>query len=124
MATMQPEVTTSIIKSDRIGRTQYRAQYKAEVLAAFEASGLSGPAFARECGIKYPTFASWVAKARKSKVTPEASMTSTPFLVAEIGEDSTSGSSSLEVTLLNGASIRADNQAQVHLLGELLKTLA
>jgi hypothetical protein len=54
------------IKSDRIGRTRYRPQYKAEVLAAYKTSGLSGPAFARECGIKYPTFASWVAKDRKS----------------------------------------------------------
>ena len=124
MATMQPEVTTSIIKSDRMGRTQYRAQYKAAVLAAFEASGLSGPAFARECGITYSTFASWVTKVRKSKTTPEASLSSTSFLVAEIDEDSPSGSSALEVTLSSGARIRVANLAQVHLLAELLKTLA
>jgi len=124
MATMQPEVTTSIIKSDRIGRTQYRAQYKAEVLAAFEASGLSGPAFARECGIKYPTFASWVAKARKSKTVPEVSASSTPFLVAEIGDDSASSSAALEVTLSGGVRVRVDNRQQIHLLAELLKILA
>jgi len=93
MATMHDEVSTSIIKSDRIGRTRYRAQYKAEVLAAFEASGLSGPAFARECGVKYPTFASWVAKARKSKATLEEAKSSTPFLIAEIDEDSAGRSS-------------------------------
>jgi transposase-like protein len=124
MATMQDEVTTSIIKSDRIGRPRYQAQYKAEVLAAYETSGLSGPAFARECGIKYSTFASWVTKVRKSKTTPEASLSSTSFLVAEIDEDSPSGSSALEVTLSSGASIRVANLAQVHLLAELLKTLA
>ena len=121
---MQPEVSTSIIKSDRIGRTRYRAQYKAEVLAAFESSGLSGPAFARECGVKYPTFASWVAKARKSRAVPDTSAPSTPFLIAEIGEDSTSSSSALEVTLPGGACLRAGNAQQVRLLAELLKTLA
>ena len=54
--------STSIIKSDRIGRTRYSAEYEAEVVAAFDGSGLSGPAFAKQCGIKYPTFAAWVAK--------------------------------------------------------------
>ena len=51
-----------MIKSDCIGRTRYTAQYKAEVLAAYQRSGMSGPAFAKQCGIKYPTFAAWVAK--------------------------------------------------------------
>jgi hypothetical protein len=32
--------------------------HKQEVISAFESSSLSGPAFARQCGIKYPTFAS------------------------------------------------------------------
>lgn len=50
--------TTSIIKSDRTGRTRYTRQYKQEVLAAYEASSLSAPQFAAQCGIKYPTFAS------------------------------------------------------------------
>ena len=54
MASMQKEASTSIVKSDRAGRSRYTAQYKSEVVAAFEASGLSGPAFARQCGIKYP----------------------------------------------------------------------
>jgi transposase len=54
-----------IIKSDRTGRTRYTAEYKREVIDAFEPSGLSGPAFARQCGIKYPTFAAWLTKRRK-----------------------------------------------------------
>jgi hypothetical protein len=62
---MQEEAETSIIKSDRVGRAQYSRDYKNQVLAAFEQSGMSGAAFAEQCGVKYPTFASWVAKARK-----------------------------------------------------------
>jgi len=57
--------STSIIKSDRIGRTRYSSQYKAEVVAAYEQSGMSGQAFAEQCGVKHPTFAAWVAKSRK-----------------------------------------------------------
>jgi len=44
--------TTSIIKSDRTGRTRHARQYKQEVLAAYEASSLSAPQFAAQCGIK------------------------------------------------------------------------
>ena len=45
-----------IIKTDRIGRSHYRDDFKAEVLAAFEESSVSGQAFAEQCGVKYPTF--------------------------------------------------------------------
>ena len=34
-----------IVKSDQTGRTRYTPQYKLEVLAAFESSSLSAPAF-------------------------------------------------------------------------------
>ncbi len=51
-----------IIKSDRTGRTRYSAEYKREVLDAFESSSLSAPVFAQQCDIKYPTFAAWLAK--------------------------------------------------------------
>ena len=41
----------TIIKSDRTDRTRYTAQYKREVLDAFESSSLSAPAFAMQCGV-------------------------------------------------------------------------
>jgi len=56
METPTDSATGPIIKSDRTGRTRYTAQYKREVLDAFEASSLSAPAFAMQCGVKYPTF--------------------------------------------------------------------
>ncbi len=45
---VQDEVSTSIIKADRLGRAHYSADYKAQVLDAFETSSLSGAAFARQ----------------------------------------------------------------------------
>ena len=71
MTSMQEESTTSIVKSDRLGRTHYSADYKDQVLDAFATSSLSGPIFAKQCGIKYPTFASWVAKQKREATTGE-----------------------------------------------------
>jgi hypothetical protein len=45
--------TVVIIKFDRSGRTRYTAEYKGEVLTAFQSSSLSAPDFAKQCGIKY-----------------------------------------------------------------------
>ena len=38
MASTSDTSTTSIIKSDRIGRSRYSSKYKAEVLAAYSQS--------------------------------------------------------------------------------------
>ena len=37
------------------------------ILDAFERSGMSGAAFARHIGVKYPTLASWVQKRRRAR---------------------------------------------------------
>ena len=123
MASMHDEVSTSIIKSDRIGRTHYSDQYKQEVLTAFEQSSLSGPAFANYCGIKYPTFASWVSKSRKTKTPADPTEHHQTFIMAELGED-LSTSQALEVTLPGGALARVSSSHHVRLLAELLKSLA
>ena len=67
MAPTNEDLPAIIIKSDRTGRARYTQQYKDEVSAAYEASGMSGPAFAEHCGVKYPTFASWVSKRRREE---------------------------------------------------------
>ena len=72
MASMsETSANSNIIKSDRVGRSRYSASFKAEVLAAYARSGMSGPAFAQQCGVKYPTFASWVANDRGLKGVPK-----------------------------------------------------
>lgn len=121
MTSTQEEVSTSIIKADRTGRSHYSQQYKDDVLNAFEQSSLSGAGFAEQCGIKYPTFASWVAKRKRASQTK--SDDSTPaFLIAEVAD--TSGSVPLEVYLPGGATVRASNSQEIRLLAELLRHLA
>lgn len=125
MASTTDTTTSTIIKSDRIGRSQYRPQYKAEVLAAYQESGMSGRAFAEQCGIKYPTFASWVTKENKSTGQGAIRSSGSPFVLAEFESPSASASrSSLEIKLPGGAIVTATSGDQIQLLAELLKALA
>ena len=122
---MRDSTTTSIIKSDRIGRSQYRPQYKAEVLAAFRESGMSGRAFAEQCGIKYATFASWVTKANKGTAQEAITSCSSPFALAEFESPGASTSRpALEIKFPGGAIATATSCDQVRLLADLLKALA
>jgi len=127
MASTTDTTTTTIIKSDRIGRSQYRPQYKAEVLAAYRESGMSGHAFAEQCGIKYSTFASWVTKANKSTGQGAIRSSGSPFVLAEFespGASAAESRSELEIKLPGGAIATATSCDQIRLLAELLKALA
>lgn len=114
--------STSIIKSDRAGRSRYSAEYKAEVVAAFEGSGMSGPTFAKQCGLKYPTFAAWVAKSRKGEAPGVEAKSSQQFLLAEL--PGPRSDTSLRVELPGGAMAYVSSPDQAGLLGALLKALA
>ena len=120
MTSITDQTVGSIIKSDRVGRTRYTRQYKQEVLDAYESSSLSAPVFAKQCGIKYPTFAAWVAAGRCPAHNPVSSQPA--FLVAEM--TTCPDGSALEVRLPGGAVARAAGPDQVMLLAQLLRHLA
>ena len=111
------------IKSARTGRTRYPSEYNREVLDAFESSGLSGPVFARQCGIKYPTFAAWLAKRRNEGLPSSRSADRPAFVLAELSGDAAIDPA-LEVRLPGGAVARATDADQIRLLAELLRHLA
>ena len=111
----------TIVKSDRTGRTRYTPEYKREVLAAFESSSLSASVFARQCGIKYPTLATWIASRKRCDQT--LARENTPaFLVAEVA--SSANGPALEVQLRYGSVARASDAEQIRLLAALLRHLA
>ena len=120
MSSITDQANGTIIKSDRGGRTRYTPQYKQEVLAAFESSSLSAPAFAAQCGIKYPTFAAWIA-ARK-RPAPDRPGGKAAFLIAEVAN--AHDGTVLEVRLAGGAVARVAGSGQIRLLAELLRHLA
>jgi transposase-like protein len=121
MSSIIEQPTGTIIKSDRGGRTRYTPQYKQEVVAAFGSSSLSAPAFARQCGIKYPTFAAWIAALKQGESKP-ARKNPPAFLVAEVSAET--GGNALEVRLPGGAVARATHAEQIRLLAALLRHLA
>jgi hypothetical protein len=123
MASTKDQPTTTLIKRDRTGRHQYTQQYRQEVIAAYEASGMSGAAFARQCGIKYPTFASWVSKRRREHLPAVvADRGAQSFVLAEIiTGDRGAG---LHVALPGGASAKLEDPSQAALLAGLIKALA
>jgi hypothetical protein len=56
----------TLIRTDVLGRMQRTPEQRERILDEYERSGLSGPKFAALCGVKYQTFASWLAR-RKSR---------------------------------------------------------
>jgi hypothetical protein len=122
--TSTQETSTSIIKSDRSGRTRYSQSYKDEVVVAYQQSNMSAAAFAGHCGIKYPTFASWVAKAKRSNASSACNTDgdNQQFILAEFG--GTQSDSPLKIELPGGAIVHLSSSSQLGLLAELLKTLS
>jgi len=122
MTTTDDRAPATIIKSDRTGRRRYTREYKNEVLAAYESSGMSGPAFAEHCGLKYPTFASWVSKRRREDTCGGAPENDRKFVLAEFAPSTEPGG--IAVELPGGATVRLAATDQVELLAALIKALA
>lgn len=57
-----------ILRRDVRGRVQTPAARREELLDEFNRSGLRGAKFAALVGVKYSTFASWVAKRKRARV--------------------------------------------------------
>ena len=62
-----------ILRTDSLARVRTPQQRKRELLDEFERSGLSGSKFAGLSGVKYSTFAGWVAKRRRTRPVEAAS---------------------------------------------------
>lgn len=125
MASTQDGLPTTIIKSDRTGRPRYTQQYRDEVLAAYEASGMGGPAFARHCGLKYPTFAGWAARRRREGGNAKAPAHTRQFALAEFDTaPAPAVSGEVLVEFPGGASARLADKSQVELLATLIGALA
>jgi transposase-like protein len=121
MATTQ-EASTALVKSDRAGRARYTRTYKSEVVAAYEQSGMSAAAFAEHCGIKYPTFVSWLPKSKRcSESNDHSHELAQPFVIAEFA--SHPAADSLKLELPSGIIVHVSSSTQLGLLADLLKTL-
>ena len=57
-----------LLKTDTSGRVRTPPERREALLDEFERGGLSGMRFAARYGLKYPTFASWVARRRRERM--------------------------------------------------------
>ena len=56
-----------IIPTESVGRVRTSGDRREELLAEYDRSGMTGAAFCRWVGVKYPTFMSWLSKRREAE---------------------------------------------------------
>ncbi len=106
MKTITTQLLQDATKRGGDGRRMTPPERQAELLAEYEASGLSMAGFARREGLKYPTFASWVKKcAAQSAARPERSTIAPRFAEVRWPAMPASGAE-LSVTLPDGLILR------------------
>jgi transposase len=130
MTSTTDEEQALILKTDALGRVRMPKDRREAILDGFERSGMSGQAFAARIGVKYPTFATWVQKRRRSRGDYKAregkhkrAAEVTLFEAAVDSETSTAAAGALEVETAHGLKLRIGSSADVALAAELLQAL-
>jgi transposase-like protein len=109
-----------ILKVDEAGRRWTPRELREAVLDEFERSGMAGTQFARQVGVKYPTFASWVQQRRKTREGRKQ----LAWMEATVEAPQAPASTALRVVLPGGARMEIADEAQARLAAELLRVLA
>lgn len=115
-----------ILKTDRLGRVTMPAGRRELILDRFEASGMSGQAFARHSGVKYSTFSDWVQKRRRARGEADKSVKTAPLALVEAIVEEPAGKEStclLELESASGIKLRVKDTQSGKLAVELLKLL-
>jgi transposase-like protein len=111
----------ALLRADTRGRVHRSAAQRAEILEAFDQSGVSAAEFARLVGVKYPTLAGWLHRRGQSRCGPRTRRTPTVrFVEAAVNAPSLEA---LELELPGGARLRFKEPGQVPLVVALLKGL-
>lgn len=104
---------------DTRGRLRTSKEQRRVILAEFEASGLSATQFAQRTGLKYPTFAAWVQRHRRTR-RPERK---SPVRLLEAVVAPAPLSPTLLVQLPGGARLEIREAGQAPLVAALLRAL-
>ena len=118
MRSISTEVVDSGPKRDSRGRRVSDRSRRAELLAAYDHSGLTQKAFAQREGVNVHTFVSWLQQRRRARgptaTTAPVEFTELPWSGAR--------SPGLEVVLPDGAAVRGTVAAEVAALVRLLRS--
>ena len=118
MEVITAEVVDTKSKQDARGRKIAEEGRRVEVLAGYEASGLTQKAYARREGINYHTFVAWWMQHRRGR-TPTRSLPA-PMRFAEVRLPPVAIGARLEVTLPGGIVVRG---AEAAAIAALIKAL-
>jgi transposase-like protein len=120
-----------VLKTDQRGRVRVPRERREALLAEFARSGASAAAFARLVGVKYATFAGWVAQQRRREAAAGKPAVAGPTvgggpvrLFEALLEAAPAPTRGLAVELPGGARLVLTESAQVPLAAELLAALA
>lgn len=105
----------ALLRADVRGRVRRSGAQRAEILAAFDASGVSAAEFARLVGVKYPTLAGWLHRRGRPGKTPAVR-----FVEATVPP---AVPTPLELELPGGVRLRLTEPGQVPLVVALLRGL-
>jgi transposase-like protein len=120
MGAITAEVVETGEKRDTRGRRVATEERRAKMVQAYHGTGLTMAEFARREGLKYATFAGWVAKASRlvpAKHAIKFAEVRVPFRSAPAVP-----SAPLEVRLADGTSIRGERVAEVAALVRALRS--
>jgi transposase-like protein len=111
-----------ILKADRRGRLRYTPEQKQALIAAYEASGLSGPRFAALHGVNYQTLVSWLKKRRQFGAEHPALSSLVP---AELAGPPQCGAAGLpmEILLPCGVRLAVHTPSQMNMAAALIREL-
>lgn len=112
----------AMLRADVRGRVRRSAAQRAEILAAFEQSGVSAAEFARLVGVKYPTLAGWLHRRRRrpdeARTAPRPAVR---FVEATVPTPEVRAP--VELELPGGVRLRLAEPGQVPLVVALLRGL-
>ena len=129
-------LTTTVLKTDALGRITLSKEHREALLDAFDESGLKGLEFARLHGINYQTFANWIQKRRRERglypVEKPSINETLKLTLAEVdlpqsieppASKDPSPTALVEILLPGGLSIRVTGSVSVPLAVELVTAL-
>ena len=129
-------LTTTVLKTDALGRVTISREHREALLDAFDQSGMKGLKFARQHGVNYQTFANWIQKRRRERglypvVRSAVADTSLKLTLAEVElprdpappTAEKPAPAAVEITLPGGLLIRVANRAAIPLAVELVTAL-
>lgn len=123
MGTIVAEVVEEAERDAR-GRRRVSAKQRAEFVRAYVQSGLTQAAFAKREGLRYPTFAHWVQKARRAGACELPRSGAVQFARVQLPASAaaTRSTASVEVQLSDGVVVRGGDVGQIAALVRALRS--